>query len=111
MPTISKEKKERISEQILQYLFQSFPKQMFTSDIAREIARDEEFIKVILIDLEKKGLTVRITKNQEGTDYIRRLRWRLSNKAHEIYSMQIKAKAPQVQQKVEENLDKISESQ
>lgn len=111
MPTISKEKKERISEQILQYLFQSFPKQMFTSDIAKEIARDEEFIKVLMIDLEKKALVVRVDKNPEGINYLRRLRWRLSNKAHEIYSAQVKSKSPSVQQKIEENMEKTSEQQ
>jgi predicted transcriptional regulator with HTH domain len=91
MPIISKEKKDRISEQILQYLFQSFPKQMFTSDIAKEIARDEEFIKVMLLDLEKKDLVVRVNKNSEGINYLRRLRWRLSNKVHELYTQQLHA--------------------
>ena len=59
MPTISKVKKEKISEQILFCLFSIFPKQIFTSDIAKELARDEEFIKKVLSDLEKKGLIKR----------------------------------------------------
>jgi len=85
MPQISKEKKEKISEQVLYFLFQSFPKQIFTSDIARELARDEEFIKVLMLDLQKKELVVKVDKNSEGIIYKKRLRWRLSNKAYEIY--------------------------
>jgi len=86
MPTISKEKREKIQEQILFHLYSIFPKQVFTVDIAKELARDEEFIKILLLDLTKKGLIVKIDKNPEGIKYTRRLRWRISNKAHEIYS-------------------------
>lgn len=86
MPRISNEKKQKIEEQILYYLFSVFPKQIFTSDVARELARDEEFIKSLLLDLEKKGLVVKINQNSSGLKYLRRLRWRISNKAHEIYS-------------------------
>lgn len=85
MPRISKEKLEKIQEQILSHLFTVFPKQIFTSDIAKELARDEEFIKKLLLELEKKNLVIKITKNPEGIDYSRRQRWRISNKAHEMY--------------------------
>ncbi|MBC8435135.1 hypothetical protein H8D91_01390 [archaeon] len=85
MPKISTEKKDKIKEQIIFYLYSIFPKQIFTSDIAKELARDEEFIKDLLRDLEKNELVVKIKKNPQGTEYIRRSRWRISNKAHEIY--------------------------
>ena len=85
MPRISNQKKERISEQILLYLYSIFPKQIFTSDIAKEIARDEEFIKDLLNNLEKKDLVRKVDKNFNGIKYSRRLRWRISNKAYEIY--------------------------
>lgn len=93
MPRIGKTKQDRIQEQILQFLFQIFPKQVFTSDIAQEIARDEEFIKVLLLDLAKKELVIKVDKNPEGISYLRRARWRLSNKVHELYSQQIKTKS------------------
>lgn len=86
MPTISQQKKEKIEEQILFYLFSSFPKQIYTSIIAKELARDEEFTKKLLLDLEKKELVIKINKNPEGFTYTKRLRWRISNKAYEIYS-------------------------
>ena len=86
MPTISTQKIEKISEQVVSYLYSIFPKLIFTSDIAKELARDEEFIKKILIELEKKELIVRIDKNPQGIQYLKRQRWRISNKAHNIYS-------------------------
>ena len=86
MPRISKQKLEKIQEQILFHLYSTFPKQIFTADIARELARDEEFIKKLLLELEKKQLVVKINQNPSGIQYSRRLRWRISNKAYEVYS-------------------------
>jgi predicted transcriptional regulator with HTH domain len=86
MPPISKEKQNKIKEQILYYLYSQFPKQPFTSDIARELARDEEFIKRILLEINKDLLIVKIEKNSKGIRYLQRIRWRISNKAYKIYS-------------------------
>ena len=85
MPKISEQKIEKISEQILSHLYSIFPKQIFTSDVARELARDEEFTKFLLKELEKKELVIKINKNSSGYEYSRRLRWRISNKAYDIY--------------------------
>ena len=85
MPKISQQKIEKISEQILSHLFTIFPKQIFTSEIAKESARDEEFTKKLLEELEKKELIIKINKNPQGVQYSRRKRWRISNKAHKIY--------------------------
>ena len=86
MPLISKEKKDKISEHILSMLFNNFPKPLFTAQIAKEIARDEEFTKDLLIELDQQRLIIPITKNPKGIEYIKRIRWRISNKAHEAYS-------------------------
>ena len=85
MPPISQQKIEKIYEQILSHLFSIFPKQIFTSEIAKEIARDEEFTKKLLKELEKKELIIETNKNPKGLQYSRRKRWRISNKAHNIY--------------------------
>ena len=85
MPQISKQKKDRISEQILHYLFTISPNSNFTSQIARELARDEEFTKSILQELEKNNLIVKIKKSPNGVEYSRRERWRLSNSTYKIY--------------------------
>jgi predicted transcriptional regulator with HTH domain len=82
---ISKEKRDKISEQILFYLFNLNPKAEFTSHIAKEIARDEEFIKKILISLKNKKLVIEIKKNPKGIKYERRTRWKLSESAYNFY--------------------------
>ncbi len=101
MPRLSKQKQEKIQEQILFFLFSCFPKQLFTVEIAKEIARDEEFTKKILLELESKELLVKIDKNPEGIKYEKRLRWRISNKAYEIYNSH-----QQNQQKISEKIEK-----
>ena len=85
MPQISDQKKQKISEQILHYLFENSPEARFTSEIAREIARDEEFIKSLLLNLEREKLVSQIKKSPSGTGYKRRQRWRLSKTAFEVY--------------------------
>lgn len=82
---ISKEKKDRIAEQILLFLYHSFPKEPFTAEIAREIVRDEEFIKKILFELKEKNFIVSIRKNKKGEPFSRRLKWRLTNQVYDIY--------------------------
>jgi hypothetical protein len=85
MPKLSQEKKDKISEQILNYLFTISPEPKFTVDVADNIIRDEEFTKLLLLELEKKKLIVQINKNKNGVDYLKRQRWRLSNRAFEVY--------------------------
>ena len=82
---ISSEKREKISEQILAFLYSISPQSSFTYHIAKEIARDEEFTKSLLVTLKKKGLVLEIKKNPEGETYLRRMRWRLSDRAYKIY--------------------------
>jgi len=88
MPRLSAQKKEKVQEQILFHMYNVFPKQIFISDIAKEIARDEEFVKILMQDLEKKNLIVKIDKNPAGITYLKRSRWRLSNEIQEIYRKQ-----------------------
>jgi predicted transcriptional regulator with HTH domain len=82
---ISKEKREKISEQILSYLYSVNPKPLFTAHIAKEMARDEEFIKDLLIELKSKKLVIEIKKNPKGIEYIRRSRWQLADNVYQAY--------------------------
>ncbi len=84
---ISQKKREKISEQILYFLYSTNPKPIFTLHIAQELARDEEFIKKILLELKNKKLIIEIKKNPQGKDYKRRARWRLSSKAYQAYKI------------------------
>lgn len=85
MPLISKEKKDKISEQILHYLFTISPESTFTNKISQEIARDEEFTKSILLELKQKNLVVEVNKNGNGRPYLKRQRWRLPSSVFEAY--------------------------
>lgn len=82
---LSKQKRDKIAEQILSFLFHNFPHSYFTAEIAREIARDEEFIKALMFDLKDKNFVIDIKKNPSGSLYSRRIKWRISNKAYEAY--------------------------
>jgi predicted transcriptional regulator with HTH domain len=85
MPQISQAKKDKISEHILHHLFSIAPQSSYTSHIAGEIARDEEFTKRLLTNLLKKQLVICIKKNSSGILLRRRQRWRLSDKAYNAY--------------------------
>lgn len=82
---ISNQKKEKIYEQILAFLYSISPKSVFISNISKEIARDEEFVKSLILDLNKKNLVVEIKKNPKGKSYLKRSRWKLSDEAYKIY--------------------------
>jgi len=83
---LSQQKKDRITEQVLSYLYHLFPEQPFTAQIAKELARDEEFIKRLLFELKDKNFVVSIRKNKKGESFSKRARWRLTNKVYDIYS-------------------------
>ncbi len=82
---ISQSKLDRIKEEILATLFRNSPRAMFTADIAESMARDEEFIKRLLIELEQKNLIASVKKNPKGIDYLRRMRWRLASQTFQAY--------------------------
>jgi hypothetical protein len=82
---ISQEKKHKICEQILAFLYSQSPKPLFTFHIAKELARDEEFTKKLLFDLKDKRLVVEINKNPKGKLYLKRSRWKLSDNAYSSY--------------------------
>ena len=82
---ISSEKRDKISEQILAYLYSISPKPIFTYNIAQEMARDEEFVKKLLIGLKEKNLVIEVKKNPQGTTYLKRSRWKLTDWVYESY--------------------------
>lgn len=84
---LSKQKRDRIAEQVLSFLYHEFPRAHFTASISREIARDEEFIKTIMHELQDKKLVNCIRKNPQGLVYSRRCRWNLSPKAYDAYKL------------------------
>jgi hypothetical protein len=89
MVRLSEEKRNTIKSNILLDLYQNFPKQLFTAEISKIEARDEEFIKNLLLELKDKGVVVQIRKNEKGKSFIRRLKWQLSSKAYEAYQSKV----------------------
>ncbi|MCX6741751.1 MAG: hypothetical protein NTX24_01070 [Candidatus Pacearchaeota archaeon] len=85
MPRISKSKQDKIKEAILLLLFQNSPKPLFTAQISQELARDEEYVKKLLLEMETGSMILSVKKNPEGIDYKRRLRWNLSEKVYSVY--------------------------
>lgn len=85
MPRISETKERKIKETILHLLFEQSPKALFTYHIAQELARDEEYIKKLMFELESKNMVVGIKKNAQGKDYNRRIRWRLASPVYDAY--------------------------
>ena len=83
---ISEEKINKIKENVLAVLYSKSPQPIFTVDIAREIARDEEFIKRLLQEMEKNKLVIAVRKNNQGIDYLKRSKWRLSSHIFEAYN-------------------------
>jgi predicted transcriptional regulator len=82
---ISQKKQEKICEQILAYLFQQNPKPLFTAHIASELARDEEFIKKMLLKLKAKKFILEVKKNPKGIEYFKRSRWKLTDEIYNLY--------------------------
>ena len=82
---ISSEKRNKISEQILAFLYSVSPQSTFTFHIAKEVARDEEFTKSLLLELKKKRLVLEVKKNSLGIPYLKRSRWRLSDTTYRAY--------------------------
>ncbi|MEM4255472.1 MAG: hypothetical protein QXR53_04070 [Candidatus Norongarragalinales archaeon] len=59
MSRISQKNFERIAESVLRVLYDSFPIALSTTQVAQELARDNEFIGRVLEFLEKKGYVQR----------------------------------------------------
>ncbi len=85
MTKLSEEKIRKIKEDMLSLLYRTAPKSLFIAEISRELARDEEFVKRLLSELEAKEFVVSIKKNPKGKDYRRRTRWRLTSKIYKVY--------------------------
>ena len=82
---VSEEKRAKISEQIMALLYSINPRSLFIAEIAKEMARDEEFVKILLLKLKKENLVVEIKKNPKGVPYVKRSRWKISDAAYNAY--------------------------
>lgn len=86
MPRISDKKLQRIKENILLYLYENPAKPVFTSKIAEELIRDEEFILKLLKELSKEGFIDEINTNSNGKKFLSRRKWTLKSNVYSEYS-------------------------
>jgi len=85
MSQISKKKVDKIKEDVLSVLFEAGLRGMFTKQISDEIARNDEFVLKLLLDLEKQNIVKQIRNTKKGTQFIRRKQWTMTDKAYETY--------------------------
>ena len=85
MPKISDKKIQKIKEHILSLLYDYHFNPLFTSKIAEELIRDEEFILRLLKELKKEGFVKEITKNIDGKIYLSRRKWVLKSRIYDQY--------------------------
>jgi len=85
MSKLGEKKIQKLKEQILSILYHNNFNPPFTSQIAEEVVRDEEFILKLLLILKKEGLIREINKNNDGKTYLARKKWILKNKVYEQY--------------------------
>lgn len=79
MSKISKNSRERLSQEVLRILFENTLKPMSTKDIADELIRDDEFILQLLKELHHHKI-VKILPN-----YTRRKYWTMTPEAYAEY--------------------------
>jgi hypothetical protein len=85
MSKISEEKQQKIKEEILNLLFHNSPKSLFTSEIASEIIRDEEFVLKLLKDMKKQKLVDHVKNNNRGYEYLIRRKWFMPKETYSAY--------------------------
>ena len=85
MSKISSQKKEKIKEEILSLLYESSPRSLFTIQIAEEIIRDNEFTKKLLLELKSKSLVDEVKRSKEGSTYLKKTKWKLTQEAYSAY--------------------------
>ncbi|MEK6860933.1 MAG: hypothetical protein AABY07_03085 [Nanoarchaeota archaeon] len=74
-----------IKDDIISHLYNNQVRSYFTSEIAKEIRRDNEFALKLLTELQEQGLVEQIKKNKQGKKYLARVKWRIPNHVIKAY--------------------------
>ena len=82
MSKLSDKKIEKVKSDVLSLLYENNLKQLYTFQIAEEIARDDEFVLRLLRNLEKNGLVKQSNKGK-------RRKWMMADRAYKTYSQMI----------------------
>ena len=82
MSKISKQKEEKVKEDILRELYDCYPNMLWTYDVAGKIARDEEFVLRLLKELQVDGLV--LEREESGKLRVKR-KWGLKGEVYNKY--------------------------
>lgn len=86
MVGLSQKKREALMNEINSVLYYEAPiNGMFTKQIADKLIRDKEFIKNLLLEMEKRGWVEKVKKNKRNYNYMSRRRWVLSDDVRRIF--------------------------
>lgn len=80
MASLSPKTKQLLKDDIVSVLFEKAPVGLFANEIALDLRRDNEFVKGLLLELEKVGVVERVEKSFSGRKYRKRIRWRIPPK-------------------------------
>ncbi len=79
-----------LKDDIMSILYDDPLKPKFTNEIALDIRRDNEFTKILLLEMEQLGYVERLKKDNQGKLFIRRIKWKLPDKIIKIYDNKFK---------------------
>jgi len=64
-----------LKDDIISILYENQLKPLLTIEVAKELRRDKEFTKKLLLELKQKGILNEIKKNNKGKEYLKRSKW------------------------------------
>jgi len=82
MGRIGTSTREKLKEQLLRVLYDSYPGKMWTFQISEELLRDNEFVLQLLLELHQKKL---VSCNEESSGGNVKRRWGLPQEVHRQY--------------------------
>lgn len=85
MSKLNQKTLEKIKSDVLSILYDHNDEGLFSAQIANNIIRDEDFVQNLMLELEKLHVVKRDKLTRKGSNFIRRKRWRLTEKAFEAY--------------------------
>lgn len=87
MSKLSEKKKEALMNEINSILYyEANINGMFTKQIADKLIRDKEFIKGLLLEMEKRGWVKKVKRNKRDYNYMIRRKWVLTDNIRMLFN-------------------------
>jgi hypothetical protein len=82
MSKLSKDKKEKLKEEVIRIIYENYPHFLYTYQIAESLIRDDEFVLSLLKELKENNL---ITCLEETSGENIKRKWGLVKEVYEKY--------------------------